>query len=65
MEKVLVLLMVMSMGGCASVAEEQAVTSAQFNTTYCGGVGFKSYSEYRTFVSFVCDDGRSFIMRKD
>lgn len=67
--KAILIILVAALSGCASQYEpvskqEQANTIFQYDTSYCMGEGFKIYSEYENFVSFVCSDKKRFIIRK-
>jgi hypothetical protein len=62
MKILMALIAALSLAGCSSF-ESNARDMHKVNTTYCEGVGFKSYTVLSRSVVFVCKDGRTFMVR--
>ncbi|AFC22418.1 Rz-like spanin [Vibrio phage CP-T1] len=65
MRKLLLVALVALLTACSSMSdfEEQAVNMSRIDTVYCDAVGFKSFQDLGAYWSFVCKDGRKFIVR--
>lgn len=58
------------LSGCASIEQRQdeqfertAVTMNRVDITYCDADGFESFQDLGRYWSFVCKDGRKFIVK--
>lgn len=67
MKALLTLLIVATLSACSSVSdfERNAVTMSRLDTLYCEASGFKSFQDLGAYWSFICNDGRKFIVRYD
>lgn len=70
MKKLLSILVVVLVTGCSSTDdvitrfEENALTLSKVDITYCEGKGFNSFQDLGSYWSFICKDGRKFIVKK-
>lgn len=68
MRKLLLLVtLAATLAACSSISdfERNAVTMSSLDTLYCDADGFKSFQDLGAYWSFVCKDGRKFIVRYD
>lgn len=65
MRNILLTTLVAILTACSSMSdfEEQSVNMSRIDTVYCDAVGFKSFQDLGSYWSFVCTDGRKFIVR--
>lgn len=67
MKTLLALITLATLTACSSISdfERNAVTMSRLDTLYCEANGFKSFQDLGAYWSFVCKDGRKFIVRYD
>lgn len=67
MRKLILLITLSTLTACSSISdfERNAVTMSRIDTLYCDADGFKSFQDLGAYWSFVCKDGRKFIVRYD
>lgn len=66
--KIFTLVLILILSGCSSTDnvarfEQNAVTMSHVDITYCESKGFKSFQDLGTYWSFICTDGRKFIVK--
>lgn len=62
--KIFTLILILILSGCSSIDFEQnAVTMSHVDITYCESKGFRSFQDLGTYWSFICTDGRKFIVK--
>lgn len=64
MRNVILISLISLLAACSSVSkfEENAVNMSRIDTVYCDGVGFRTFQDLGRYWSFVCQDGRKFIV---
>lgn len=67
MRNIILAIIVTTVSACSSVIdfERNAVTMSRLDTLYCEASGFKSFQDLGAYWSFICNDGRKFIVRYD
>lgn len=65
MRNIILAIIVATLSACSSVSdfERNAVTMSRLDTLYCEASGFKSFQDLGAYWSFICNDGRKFIVR--
>lgn len=63
-----IILTLILISGCSTVDhvaefEQHAVTMSNVDITYCESNGFKSFQDLGSYWSFICTDGRKFIIK--
>lgn len=62
--KIILLLLISLLTACSNVSRfEKAATNVfRIDTVYCDGIGFRTFQDLGHYWSFVCQDGRKFIV---
>lgn len=69
MKNLILIIIMLVVSGCASTDvitkfEENALTLSKVDITYCEGKGFNSFQDLGSYWSFICKDGRKFIVKQ-